>query len=135
MLPDDHAWMNASPMNPTTLIFVYGTLRRGGSNHFRMDGCEFVGTATVTGTLHRVAWFPGLVLDPDGRTVSGEIYRTTHDRLPALDDYEGPEYRRLRTTATDAGGMRHDVWIWEWKEATEGLAVIPTGDWLDVQAP
>ena len=29
------------------LVFVYGTLRRGGSNHFRLAAAEFVSEATV----------------------------------------------------------------------------------------
>ena len=38
-------------MEPTRQpVFVYGTLRRGGSNHFRMAGAEFIAAGTITVT-------------------------------------------------------------------------------------
>ncbi len=40
------------------MVFVYGTLRRGGSNHFRMEGAEFLSAATVNGRLYRSFYQP-----------------------------------------------------------------------------
>lgn len=113
-----------------TQLFVYGTLRRGGSNHFRMQGMAFAAPASVRGRLYRVDWYPALVLDPDAPAVVGEIYQIHHSSLPALDEYEGPQYRRVLSTATDAQGQDHEVWIWEWAGSIETLQPIPNGDWL-----
>ena len=33
------------------MVFVYGTLRRGGSNHFRMAQASFVAEGTVRGAI------------------------------------------------------------------------------------
>ena len=116
----------------TPLIFVYGTLRRGGSNHFRMDGMDLISSATVRGRLYRVEWFPALVLDPDAPEVSGEIYQINDTSLSALDEYEGAQYHRVLTTATatDAQGQEHKVWIWEWIDSIDTLQPIAGGDWL-----
>ena len=127
------------------LVFVYGTLRRGGSNAFRMDGAEFVGPATVSGALYRISWYPGLVLDGDGR-VSGEVYRVGPELLRALDEFEGlaageiegSEYRRVKVEA-DAGRhpdeKRVEVWIYEWTGPVDGKNWIKSGDWLDAELP
>lgn len=114
----------------TPLIFVYGTLRRGGTNHFRMAGMDFISSATVHGMLYRVDWYPALILNPDAPMVRGEIYQINDTSLPALDEYEGAQYHRVRTTATDTRGQEHEVWIWEWIDSTETLQPIPDGDWL-----
>ncbi|MEO8614231.1 MAG: gamma-glutamylcyclotransferase family protein, partial [Luteolibacter sp.] len=45
------------------MVFVYGTLRRGGSNHFRMDGAEFITAGRIAGRMYKIDWYPGLVLD------------------------------------------------------------------------
>ncbi len=130
-------------MNPDTgseLVFVYGTLRRGGSNAFRMDGAEFVGPATVRGVLYRISWYPGLVLDGDGR-VCGEVYRVGPELLRALDDFEGlaageiegSEYRRVRVEALAGDGEELEVWVYEWKGAFDENERIQSGDWLGVQ--
>ena len=127
-------------MKPDTnleLVFVYGTLRRGGSNAFRMDGAELVGLATVGGALYRISWYPGLVLDGDGR-VSGEVYRVGPELLRALDEFEGlaageiegSEYRRVKVEA-DAGNYEVvEVWVYEWKGAFDEDERIQSGDWL-----
>lgn len=127
-------------MKPDTAperVFVYGTLRRGGSNAFRMDGADFVGPATVGGALYRISWYPGLVLDGDGR-VSGEVYRVGPELLRALDEFEGlaageiegSEYRRVRVEAFAGDEEGLEVWVYEWKGAFNEDERIQSGDWL-----
>ena len=114
-------------------VFVYGTLRRGGSNAHRLGGDRFLGRATTSGHLFRVDWYPALVLDPLGGRVTGELHRTDDDQLVHLDEYEGPEYvRRLHLVQPD-DGPPVTAWIWEWIRPTTGLARIPSGDWFDVR--
>ncbi len=85
------------------LVFVYGTLRRGASNHWRMEEAEFVGEAWVLGHLYPIDWYPGMVLDDDGVPVRGEVYRVGSELLGELDEFEGvrgevaDEYARVRT--------------------------------------
>jgi gamma-glutamylaminecyclotransferase len=82
------------------LIFVYGTLKRGGSNHAFMDGQAFVGRArTAAGyTLYLLDGYPGMVARPD-RTegVRGEVWSVDEAALVRLDELEGTAeglYRR-----------------------------------------
>lgn len=115
----------------THLVFVYGTLRRGGSNAFRMDGAGFVAAGTVDGRLYRIDWYPGIVLDPAAGPVRGDLFRVAPDQLAALDMFEGPEYRRVETViATDGGGCE-TAWVWEWILPADESARIPGGDWLE----
>ena len=82
------------------LVFIYGTLKRGATNHRLLASQEFVGTArTVAGfRLYVVADYPGLVKDPtDQRGVAGELWSVDAPTLAQLDEFEGlPQklYRR-----------------------------------------
>ena len=63
----------------TELLFVYGTLRRGSdhANAARLAReSEWLGTATLVGTLFRVSWHPALVLVGDD-VVTGDLLRLT----------------------------------------------------------
>ena len=83
-----------------TLVFIYGTLKRGCSNHGRMAGQQFIAEArTPPGyRLFVVADYPGMVRDPtDKRGVVGELWSVDAAKLADLDRFEGvPEklYRR-----------------------------------------
>ena len=83
-----------------TLLFVYGTLKRGCSNHAQMAGQEFVGLArTVAGyTLHDLGGYPGIAADAtDRHGVVGEVWSVDADALRRLDQFEGVHeglYRR-----------------------------------------
>ena len=112
------------------LVFVYGTLRRGASNHGHMDGSSHISHANAKGHLYQVDWYPGLVIDPQGHEVAGEVYSVPSEMMDDLDQYEGPEYKRIKGTVTNCAGESLDVWIWEWKKPTDGLKKIPNGDWL-----
>ncbi|MGC6425639.1 MAG: gamma-glutamylcyclotransferase family protein [Akkermansiaceae bacterium] len=116
-------------------IFVYGALRRGASNHWRMEGAKFLGEATVTGTLVKVDWYPGLVLD--GVTqVLGEVYEVSANLLAELDDFEGltngglfDEYDRV-IARVEVGGQPLEASIYEWQKGVAGYEVVENGDWL-----
>jgi gamma-glutamylcyclotransferase (GGCT)/AIG2-like uncharacterized protein YtfP len=115
---------------PPEEVFVYGTLRRGGSNHFRMDGAEFVAAATVRGRLYGIDWYPGLVPDDAAEQISGEIYQVSAGLLESLDAFEGPEYRRVRVMAALRDAAPHAVWVWEWLGPCHENQRILSGDWL-----
>jgi gamma-glutamylcyclotransferase (GGCT)/AIG2-like uncharacterized protein YtfP len=82
------------------LLFVYGTLKRGGSNTRQMAGAIFIGEArTVPGyRLFALDGFPSLVPLADDRDgVVGEVWSVTPDALARLDRFEGVHeglYRR-----------------------------------------
>lgn len=74
-----------------TLLFVYGTLKRGCSNHVQMAGAAFVGEAvTVPGfTLIDIAEYPGMVARPGSAGVRGEVWSVDDTCLARLDAFEG----------------------------------------------
>ena len=81
-------------------LFVYGTLKRGGTNHRELAGQHFLGMArSAPGyRLYHLGEYPGLVPDPaDQHGVVGEVWQVSPAALAALDAFEGvPEalYRR-----------------------------------------
>jgi gamma-glutamylaminecyclotransferase len=75
-----------------TTLFVYGTLKRGGSNHAHLAGQRFLGEArTVPGyTLFSLGDYPGLVPAPhDLPGVTGELWLVNDICLALLDELEG----------------------------------------------
>lgn len=73
-------------------VFVYGTLKRGGSNHAFLAGQRFVGEArTVPGfTLYSLGDYPGMVRAPgDTVGVTGELWSVDDACLTELDRLEG----------------------------------------------
>jgi gamma-glutamylaminecyclotransferase len=87
-------------MSNEILIFVYGTLKRGGTNHHYLDGQKFLGVArTPPGfRLFNLGEYPGMIAYADDRDgVSGEIWSVDADCLARLDVLEGVaegNYRR-----------------------------------------
>ena len=74
------------------LLFVYGTLKRGCSNHHFLTGQEFVGEArTAPGfRLFALRGHPGLVArDEDQEGVAGEVWSVDQPALVRLDALEG----------------------------------------------
>jgi len=120
------------------LLFVYGALRKGASNDWRMKGARWLGPAEVAGTLVKIDWYPGLVLG-EGGMVKGEVYEVGPDLLKELDEFEGiglpdernGEYQRVRAEVILAT-QATEVWIYEWLKGVEGYGIVSSGDWLDV---
>lgn len=79
---------------------------------------------TVTGTLLKIDWYPGLILAGETK-VRGEVYEVSPGLLKELDAFEGlgvnDEYQRV---------MIDEMWIYEWKKGAGGYEVVSSGDWL-----
>ncbi len=74
------------------LIFVYGTLKRHGSNHRFLVGQQFVGEArTVAGyVLYSLGDYPGMVRSSDpAHFVTGEVWQVDQAGVVQLDTLEG----------------------------------------------
>jgi gamma-glutamylcyclotransferase (GGCT)/AIG2-like uncharacterized protein YtfP len=81
----------------SVLLFVYGSLKRGGLHHAELEGAPFVGEAqTAPGyALTELGDYLALVRETAGQTqVRGELFELPAARLPALDEFEGPGYER-----------------------------------------
>lgn len=83
-----------------TLLFVYGTLKRGCSNHRHLADQTFVGPARTSSgfRLHDLGGYPGIVARPDDTDgVVGEVWSVDPGALRRLDEFEGVHeglYRR-----------------------------------------
>lgn len=94
-------------------LFVYGSLRSGGTAAHLLAGCERMGAAQVGGVLYDIdGQYPALVLY--GNTpVPGEIWRCPVELLPNLDTYEGVDeglFRRVGVHIRQVSGA--DVACW-----------------------
>lgn len=119
------------------LLFVYGALRKGASNDWRMKEGRWLGPAEIKATLVKVDWYPGLVLGGE-RTAIGEVYEVGPELLCELDEFEGigadvrnGEYHRIKTEVL-LEGVVTEVWIYEWLKGIEDYEVVESGDWLTV---
>lgn len=114
----------------TDLVFVYGSLRRGQSNHAWLADSRFLGLHRTQPrfTMRDLGAYPAVVAA--GRTaILGEIYEVTPPVLQGLDELEGyPElYIRLRLV-TPWGR----AWIYLMPlHALRGEPVVPGGDWVE----
>ena len=109
-----------------------------------MEGAEFVRDGFVRGRLYRVDWYPAIVLDDKAGWVKGELWKATSEHLAALDEFEGGEYERVEASVRQVSldTYFHEwqdndriAWIWAWREGVDQLALIESGDWMDVECP
>ena len=78
------------------LVFVYGTLQRGGTLHEHLAGQQFVGAAQTREDyrLYRIDWYPGLVdasSPGQGLAIHGEVWDVDEVTLAVLDQVEDVE--------------------------------------------
>ncbi|NNM29605.1 MAG: gamma-glutamylcyclotransferase, partial [Akkermansiaceae bacterium] len=75
-------------------------------------------------------WYPGLVLDPRGDEVVGEVYEVPSKTLAALDEFEGAEFERVRAVVQPDDGKPVEAWVYAFRGGVEGRAPRRPADWL-----
>lgn len=93
----------------TSLLFVYGSLKRGMDNHSQLGGAPFLGEAWLDGVdLHDLGPFP-MAIGGTGR-IQGELYAVDPAQLERLDRFEGAPrlYQRQQRRLPDGRA----VWIY-----------------------
>jgi gamma-glutamylcyclotransferase (GGCT)/AIG2-like uncharacterized protein YtfP len=109
------------------LLFVYGTLRSEFSNRYALllrQEAELVGPAETSGSIFRIAHYPGYRPDPPG-TVRGELYRLRDPAatLAVLDLYEGVDFERAAVAVSGAA-----AWVYRYRSQPPETARISSGD-------
>ncbi|RYF51174.1 MAG: gamma-glutamylcyclotransferase [Comamonadaceae bacterium] len=125
------------PVTVPRHVFVYGTLRAGGSNDIAryVPRPERVGDGEIAGVLYDLGAYPGALLGGSSR-LHGEVYRISSTVELELDALEGVE--------ADGSGeyLKHEVQVvvdgevlnclaYEIQEhRVAGAPVIASGDWF-----
>jgi gamma-glutamylcyclotransferase (GGCT)/AIG2-like uncharacterized protein YtfP len=76
-------------------VFVYGTLRRGGTANHVLNGCEFVKQVKTDAgyELGKLDDLPGMVYTGRNAQVLGDLYNLTPAQMQTLIRYEDKRYR------------------------------------------
>lgn len=113
-------------------VFVYGTLRRGGSNHRLLSRARHLG-AHVTEPAYRmlnVGPYPGVVAG-GGTPIRGEVYEVTPAQLRELDALEDYPRSYTRERIDTPWGP---AWMYLYRPGGQRLPQITSGDWFQRDA-
>lgn len=123
------------------LLFVYGTLRKGGHNHWRMESSKFVGTTKTVESMYMVAqasrsWpyvsWQQILPDTSPTQITGELYEVTEQTLADLDLLE---FRYERTLIKITQGVEAYMYLLVDTERIREVAEsgrfqpLDSGDW------
>jgi gamma-glutamylcyclotransferase (GGCT)/AIG2-like uncharacterized protein YtfP len=116
------------------LVFVYGTLRRGGAGamSIRFPNSKFIADAKVTGSLYDLGAYPGLLLNESNSSVIGEVYEVDDETLNQLDAFEASSYYLRKQVEIFLDTQRKACWIYEPDPEFYSLhRLITSGDWIE----
>src|SRR5918993_52972 len=114
------------------LVFVYGTLRRGGAGAMsvRFPGAKFIADAKVRGSLYDLGAYPGLLLDEANSLVTGEVYEVDDETLDKLDEFEAASHYLRKQVEIPLGAQKRMCWVYEPDPEFYSLrTLITSGNW------
>jgi gamma-glutamylcyclotransferase (GGCT)/AIG2-like uncharacterized protein YtfP len=93
-------------------VFVYGSLKRGQSEHRQLEGSPCCGAAQLRGlALYDLGPFPmAIACDEPQALLHGELYQLDGEQLARLDRFEGTPRLYERQQRTLADGRL--VWVY-----------------------
>ncbi|MFV0576388.1 MAG: gamma-glutamylcyclotransferase [Vibrio sp.] len=107
-------------------VFVYGTLRRGESNHFLLENSEFLGDYMTEDRFNLFSLGPYPAAIEGNSPLIGEVYLVDDATLAKLDiveDYPIEYDRKLIPTSFG------DAWIYLYQDKSELTKQLSSGDW------
>ncbi|CAM4295237.1 gamma-glutamylcyclotransferase [Vibrio agarivorans] len=109
------------------LVFVYGTLRKGESNHHYLEQCDCLGTCETLPeyTLFDLGAYPAVIAGHS--SILGEVYWVNDDTLAQLDRLEDVPVEYRRETISTPFGL---AWIYLYQQPAELDVEIASGDWF-----
>lgn len=108
-----------------TILFVYGTLKRGQRNHHLMRDGRFLGEAVTAPqyTLLDLGLFPGMIAG-GSTAVHGELFDVGPDLLARLDRHEGvPRLYVREVLCLASGGLVSTYFLVDLERIRAGVAV------------
>jgi gamma-glutamylcyclotransferase (GGCT)/AIG2-like uncharacterized protein YtfP len=118
-------------LHDTFLLFVYGTLKRGGCRHGPLSGQRFLGEARTRPryALYDLGDYPGLKESEEGgQVVRGELYEVESTLLDWLDREEGaPDLFELAPVELE--GISGPVWTYYYQGDPGARPCIESGVW------
>jgi len=116
-------------------VFVYGTLKRGGTLHDNISRFEPVSIepATIKGaTMYDLGSYPAIVFNDPHNVIPGEVVTFEGNeglalhRLDMVEGYPGLYDRKITLTSLDTF-----AWVYHMTEPPTGLRVIPEWEICD----
>ncbi len=120
-----------------TVLFVYGTLRRGLRLHHHLQGAVYLGEARIAGSLYDIGTYPGLLVNPSPGWVSGELFKVDEEMIQSLDaveeynpeEPERSEYLRRVVTVWTPTGVPMKAVTYIFNRDVQGFVFIDSGDY------
>ena len=109
---DVSAWESAARGLPAALVFVYGSLKRGGRWHHVLGDSRFAGLARTARAwdIVPVGPYPGLVRGT--RSVEGELFELSAEVLAAVDLLEEHPVLYRRTVVRLSDGRPCEAYVY-----------------------
>jgi len=115
----------------TFLLFVYGTLKRGGIRHGALARQRPLGEAHTRAlyALHDLGEYPGLVeCHGAGQAAHGELYEVDRGMIDWLDRVEGaPDWFALGRV--ELAGRTEEAWAYFYRGDASGWPRVESGRW------
>lgn len=118
----------------THLVFVYGTLRQGGSRAMPglFPGSKFVGRAYSRGGLYDLGPHPALQLDEADSSVTGEVYEIDDGILSKLDEIEASSRYWRKQVEVSLDNQSMICWVYAPDAGSYPQdRLITSGDWIE----
>ena len=114
------------------LVFVYGTLRQGQSNHHYLKGGELLGQFDTPKeyALFDLGAYPAMILGK--KSVAGEVYIINDEILESLDRLEDVPVEYRREKIETIFGL---AWVYLYQLDLTANKEILSGDWCKRDNP
>jgi gamma-glutamylaminecyclotransferase len=116
------------------LVFVYGTLRNGHSNHHLLKDayCYGTGCTEASYVMYLISGYPYVTSSEARYPIVGELYAVDDDTLKTLDSMEGhPRYYERKKTTVIVGENHRVAWVYF--RDPQGV-MMQSGDYNEVSA-